>query len=112
MANKNFERIMAGLNEAVEIAEGRADPATYRIHAPETVDVRAIRRRQGLTQEAFALRYGFALGRLRDWEQGRTAPEGAIRILLTVLDKEPEAVMRALEPANANATAKETRERA
>ncbi|WP_304169842.1 DNA-binding transcriptional regulator [Phenylobacterium aquaticum] len=100
MKNANFDRIMAGLNEAVEIVEGRADPSTYRIHAPPTVDVRAIRRRRGLTQAAFAGRYGFALGRVRDWEQGRTTPEPAIRILLTVLDKEPEAVSRALAAAS------------
>jgi putative transcriptional regulator len=93
---KDFEGIMEGLGDALAIAEGRADPATYRIHAPASVDVRAIRRRNGLTQAAFAARYGFALGRVRDWEQGRTQPEPAIRILLTVLDKEPEAVSRAL----------------
>jgi putative transcriptional regulator len=99
MANPNFERIMDGLHDAVEIAEGRADPSTYRIHPPETVDVRGIRRRHGLTQAAFAVRFGFALGRVRDWEQGRTQPEPPIRILLTVLDKEPEAVTRALQAA-------------
>jgi hypothetical protein len=35
----NFERIMAGLNDAIEIAEGRADPTTYRVHVVETPPV-------------------------------------------------------------------------
>lgn len=96
---RDFDGIMEGLNDALAIAEGRADPGAYRIHAPASVDVRGIRRRNGLTQAAFAARYGFALGRVRDWEQGRTQPEAAIRILLTVLDREPEAVTRALEGA-------------
>lgn len=95
----DFDRVLAGLNEAVEIAEGRADPASWRLHVPGAVNVREIRKRQGLTQEAFALRYGFSLGRLRDWEQGRTLPEPSQRILLTVIDREPEAVRRALRVA-------------
>ena len=99
MSKKNFERIMAGLEDAVAIAEGRADPATYRVHVPKTVDVRAIRGRMGLTQAAFAERFGFAIGTLRDWEQGRSQPEANARVLLKVIDKEPEAVQRALEVA-------------
>jgi putative transcriptional regulator len=99
MANKNFDRIMAGLNDAVAIAEGRADPTTYRIHVPETVDVKSIRQRMGLTQAAFAAQFGFSVGTVRDWEQGRTQPEPTSRVLLTVIAKEPEAVQRALEVA-------------
>jgi putative transcriptional regulator len=97
--NKNFERIMAGLNEAVEIAEGRAATDSFRMHIPESVDVKALRNRLGLTQAEFSARYGFTLGRLRDWEQRRTAPAASDRVLLTVLDREPEAVRRALEAA-------------
>lgn len=99
MTKRAFEKIAAGLNDAIEIAQGRADPSTYREHIPETVDVKALRKRLGLTQEDFAMRYGFSLGRLRDWEQRRTAPAASDRVLLTVLDKEPEAVTRALEIA-------------
>lgn len=31
---KAFDRIKAGLESAIAVAEGRADPATYRIHEP------------------------------------------------------------------------------
>ncbi len=99
MTKANFKRIVAGLEGAVAIAEGRADPTTYRIHVPKAVDVRAIRRRMGLTQAAFAERFGFSLGTLRDWERGRTQPEPTSRGLLTVIAKEPEAVLRALGAA-------------
>ena len=99
MTKTNFERIVAGLEDAVGIAEGSVDPATYRIHVPKSVDVRAIRRRMGLTQAVFAARFGFSLGTLRDWEQGRTQPDPTSRVLLTVIAKEPEAVQRALEIA-------------
>ena len=66
------------------------------MQVPATVDVKAIRKRLGLTQVAFAQRYGFELSSIRNWEQGRRQPEGPARLLLLVIDKEPEAVHRAL----------------
>ena len=33
---------------------------------------------------------------LQEWEQGRRVPDRAARVLLTVIDREPEAVVRAL----------------
>jgi putative transcriptional regulator len=50
-----------------------------------------------MTQETFALRFGLA--RVRDWEQGRSAPNGAVRAYLKVIQNEPEAVERALRAA-------------
>ncbi|ALL15187.1 helix-turn-helix domain-containing protein [Caulobacter henricii] len=90
----NFHRIMAGLEEVAQIVEGRAAPA--RLRAPGEVDVRAIRQRLGLSQSAFAARFGFSASAVKDWEQHRRRPEAAARILLTVIDREPAAVARAL----------------
>jgi putative transcriptional regulator len=58
--------------------------------------VRHARRRSGLTQEAFAERYRIPLGTLRDWEQGRREPDAAALAYLRVIEREPEAVERAL----------------
>ena len=91
-----FEKIKAGLDSALAIAQGRADPATYRVHVPETVDVKATRQALGLSQEAFAMRFGFAPTAVREWEQGRRQPDRSARILLRVIQKEPRAVERAL----------------
>lgn len=93
---KAFNKIMDGLNDALAIAEGRAEPTSYRIHVPEEVDVKTIRKSQGLSQEAFALRYGFSPPAVRDWEQGRRRPEAAARVLLKVIEKRPDAVLDAL----------------
>jgi putative transcriptional regulator len=60
------------------------------------VDLKKLKRRLGLTQESFAARFGFALGTLRNWERGRRRPDGPAQILLQVIDREPEAVERAL----------------
>ncbi|HWA04498.1 MAG TPA: hypothetical protein VG819_13335 [Rhizomicrobium sp.] len=91
-----FEGVMAGAREALAYARGEADRSEYRVHIPEDLDVKAIREATGLTQEAFALRYGFNLGRLRDLEQKRTHPDSVVRAYLLVIQKNPEAVKKAL----------------
>jgi putative transcriptional regulator len=53
------------------------------------------------TREAFAMHFGLQLGTVRDWEQHKRKPDGAARVLLTVIEREPEAVTRALAAAGA-----------
>ena len=65
-----------------------------RIEAASTV--RKVRQRTGLSQDRFARRYRINLGRLRDLEQGRTKADSALLAYLAVIDREPEAVERAL----------------
>ena len=88
---------LAGLPDALAYAQG--DTTRRQAHAvrvPDTVDIKAIRKRLGLTQAAFAQRYGFELNSIQNWEQGRRQPAGPARLLLLVIAKEPEAVHRAL----------------
>ncbi len=59
--------------------------------------VRALRQKLNLTQEEFAARFHLPLGAVRDWEQGGRRPDQAARVLLTVIEKDPDAVARALE---------------
>ena len=89
--------LIRSAEEALAIAEGRAEPA--RLYTPPPVDVAAIRKRTGLSQDGFARRYGFSLHAVRDWEQRRRNPEAAARTLLVVIDREPQAVERALRTA-------------
>lgn len=93
----NFNRIAAGLAEVAEIVEGRAESA--RVYVPEDMDVKAIRARLGLSQTAFAARFGFTASAVKEWEQRRRRPEAAARVLLRVIEREPEAVERALASA-------------
>ena len=85
---------MEGLAEVSEIEAGRAKPA--RTYVPGRLDVRAIRERLRLSQAEFADCFGFPQAMVEDWEQHRRQPEASARILLTVIDREPEAVQRAL----------------
>lgn len=91
-----FDGIMAGAKEALAFARGEADESRFAVHIPEDVDVKAVRKSTGLTQEAFALRYCFNLARLRDLEQKRTRPDSAVRAYLLVIQHNPKAVREAL----------------
>lgn len=97
--SKLGKKLIAAAHEGIAIARGKAAPGSYRVHVPDEVDVRAMRRKLGLTQEEFAARYGFSLPRVRDWEQNRSSPDGAVRAYLKVIEREPEAVERALAVA-------------
>ena len=82
------------------IAWSRGDDVDVRVtlvHVP-FIDVRTVRRRLKLSQTQFAARFGFAPASVRNWEQGRTRPDGPARVLLAVIAKHPEAVEDALRP--------------
>jgi putative transcriptional regulator len=92
-----FEEIKAGLLEAVAIARGETEPA--RIYVPNKVNVKAIREKLNMTQAEFAARFSFNVARVRDWEQGRSQPDGALRAYLLVIERQPKAVEKALKAA-------------
>lgn len=89
--------IKRGLEQALAYARGEADKTRYRVHVPQTIDVRAIRTRLRMTQEEFAARFGFSVNTLRHWEQGKRQPEGSARAYLTVISRAPKSVRKALE---------------
>jgi DNA-binding transcriptional regulator YiaG len=60
------------------------------------VDVKALRTRLRISQEDFAGRYGLDVATLRNWEQGRTTPEGPAAALLQLIDRDPEKVVELL----------------
>lgn len=91
--------IHRGLAEAIDYAKGEGDASRYRVHLPETVDVKAIRSKLSMTQEQFAGQFGFSINTLRHWEQGKRIPDGSARAYLVVIDRDPSAVRRALDAA-------------
>jgi putative transcriptional regulator len=95
---KAGERILRSARQALAFARGEANPKDFRVHVPEDIDVRAIRRTIGMTQGTFARHFGVSKRTVQDWEQGRRAPTGAARAFLTVIRREPAAVRRALSP--------------
>jgi len=93
--NKAFDSIKQGLQEA--IAHARGDNEAVRVYHPQSVDVKALRTRVAMTQEQFAARFGFSVATLRHWERGDRSPQGPALVLLNVIDKNPAAVLSALQ---------------
>jgi putative transcriptional regulator len=92
--SKAGKKILGAAREMLAIARGESTGAV--VHVPETVDVKAVRRKVGMTQRQFASAFGFGYDAVRDWEMRRRRPERTARVLLAVIDHEPEAVTRAL----------------
>lgn len=98
MREVDWARVDATTDEDIA-AQIASDPDT----APEATDaemasvrVQWVRRKTGLSQSEFARRYRIPLRTLQEWEQGRREPEAAVLAYLTVIERAPEAVAKAL----------------
>lgn len=91
------DMLLKSAKEARAIARGEAEPA--RIVVPDDMDVKAIRAGLKKSQSAFAQAFGIPIGTLRDWEQGRSKPEGVARAYLRVIQRKPAEVEEALKAA-------------
>ena len=93
--SKAFEEISAGLDDAIKYAKGKRSKVA--VHKAETINVKAVRAKTGMSQQRFCATFGISLGTLRHWEQGLRSPRGAASVLLKVVDNDPKAVIRALD---------------
>src|SRR6266516_7853879 len=92
-----FEQLMDGLNDVEAFLAGKQEG--FRALVPQEVDMKAIRNRLGMTQARFSDTFEFSLDAIKHWEGGRRTPEAPARTLLTVIDRNPAAVLAALIPA-------------
>ncbi len=84
--------MVESLGEALAHAKGEGFPVI--VHTPVTP--REVRLQAKLTQAQMALLMGMSLSGYRKWEQGARSVSGPAETLLRVIQKEPEAVRRAL----------------
>lgn len=100
MARRDIgKEIIEGLQEIKAWRLGRVKLRTTTVNLPRAVEVPAIRKELGLSQEQFAGLMGVSVATLRNWEQGRREPHGPARSLLLVASREPAAVLKALTSA-------------
>ena len=92
------QEIEAALGEVLSHVRGELALPCRIVDDPTAERIRALRDGMNLSRQKFAERFGLDARTLQDWEQGRRVPDRAARVLLTVIDREPEAVARALEP--------------
>jgi putative transcriptional regulator len=83
--------LIRSLNEALAHARGEGHAV---VHAPVTP--REVRKQAKLTQAQMAPLMGMSLSGYRKWEQGTRRVSGPAATLLRVVEREPEAVRRAL----------------
>lgn len=89
--------IFTGLENITKYLNGEnVNVRVHHVKVPTSINVRAIRQRLNVTQEQFANFYGFTLSAVKDWEQERRNPERSARVLLKVIDYDPNIVSRAL----------------
>ena len=88
--------VEAALNEVLAHVRGEVELPCRIIDDPAAERIRALRKRLRLSRQKFADRFGLDVRAVQDWEQGRRIPDRAARVLLTVINNDPEAVVRAL----------------
>ena len=96
MNDELFNELVESVRQGGAILRGKAKPSrAFEIAAP---DVKRIRAQYQLSQSEFAALLGISVATLRNWEQGRRAPEGPARVLLQVAAKHPDAVWDVVQP--------------
>jgi putative transcriptional regulator len=92
--SKLFDEMMAGLDDVERYMKG--DSTGMKVHVPVEIDVAKIRKGLKMTQANFCRTFGFSLDTVKHWEGGRRRPESAARAFLTVIARNPKAVIEAL----------------
>ena len=93
--SKAGKRLLGSVRKARAFARGETSDG-FIVHVPDEVNVRAIRKRLALTRVEFANRFGFSADAVKEWEIGRRKPDRSARVLLKIVEHEPDAVRRAL----------------
>ncbi|WP_456414553.1 helix-turn-helix domain-containing protein [Thiolapillus sp.] len=90
-----FTEISDGLADAIQHAKGEKTKVVE--HKPESIDVKAIREKTGMSQQKFCATFGISIGTLRHWEQGLRTPRGPARVLLKVVQHNPKAIVESIK---------------
>ena len=94
MDKNNFEKSVRSVKEMKQIRAGKLKPS--RVTKFDPISIKAVRQKMHQSQSEFAFMIGVSPSTLRNWEQGLRQPEGPARALLTVAQKNPDAVYKAL----------------
>lgn len=94
MNNTDFNNLKESIIQAGEIKKGLRKPSRRRVI--RTPEIKQIRSKLGVSQSEFASIIGVSVRTLQNWEQKRREPEGPAKALLTIAEKNPQAVVEAL----------------
>ncbi|WP_026987590.1 helix-turn-helix domain-containing protein [Fodinicurvata fenggangensis] len=97
--------IIEGLEEAVAWKRGEIALETVNIDPMPASRIRAIRKKLASSAKVFEERFGIPASTMNNWEQGRRKPDPAARLLLQIIEREPETVERIAQDANRKSAA-------
>ena len=97
MNNQLFNELLTSVQEAGKIMRGEL-PAAQAREIPEP-DVKRIREQIGFSQAKFATLIGVSIRTIQNWEQGHRSPTGAAKVLLRLVQADPEAIFKNLHAA-------------
>jgi putative transcriptional regulator len=89
------ERLIGGLKEALAWKRGEVVLPVRSVESMPPARVKAIRKRLAKSPKEFERKFGIPARTVEGWEQGRKV-DATARVLLTVIDREPDAVERAM----------------
>ena len=93
-----FDDLVEGLEEAIAVTKGEAEPkAIYFVFTPD--DIKALRRSMKLSQRRFAAAFHISVNTLCHWEQGNRVPDRPAQNYLRVIQANPKAVLESLAVA-------------
>lgn len=90
------QAIEEGLREALAWKRGEVALETINLDPMPPERVRAIYKSVARSAKEFEQKFGIPAGTLNNWLQGRRNPDPASRAYLTVIARDPEAVVQAL----------------
>lgn len=98
MADKRSDLGLAleeGLREALAWKRGEVALEVVNVDPMPAERIRAIRRKVARSPKQFEQKFGIPAATVNNWEQGRRKPDPASRLLLKVIESNPEAVEQA-----------------
>lgn len=94
MKKAMFEELLGSVREGGAILRGKKEPSRRMVFHPS--GVRVIRERTSLSQSEFAQLIGVSVKTVQNWEQDRRRPTGPVAALLSIIDRDPAAAIRAI----------------
>lgn len=97
--NSFYDGVMEGLTEALSYAKGELNDnvvvhkiSIAKIPEFSPAEIKAIRTKANLTQSVFANCLGVTKKAVEGWEGGRSHPNGTVRRMLGIIQKNPKFI--------------------
>ena len=105
MKDELFQELLQSVREMGAIRRGEAEPA--RVTELSIPDVKQVRLELGFSQDEFARALRVSVGTIRNWEQNRRQPTGPARVLLTIVQQQPDVLKLIVNAPDEKSTSRE-----